>query len=212
MCALWQTKTSLTFQNLSFSECLQRSLREQSENLLPVSSGAASRCVRHGERNEKAAMCDRKWQVGRAGQRLSTKAIRGAGQERREACLFYPHGSIEKHGHALGNQHLAWFKIFLTKSLKNLYQPPNTEREEAALSAFKLWNEQKFTRKFKFASLLLFTWHKILYLTGPLLPWRRTVSNVRRGKFRRGMWLPWKQPQEWGWSFQGTRKKTQKYI
>lgn len=118
MCALWQTKTSLTFQNLSFSECLQRSLREQSENLLPVSSGAASQCVRHGERNEKAAMCDRKWQVGRAGQRLSTKAIRGAGQERREACLFYPHGSIEKHGHALGNQHLAWFKIFLTKSLK----------------------------------------------------------------------------------------------
>lgn len=71
-----------------------------------------------GEHNEKAVMCDRKWQVGRAGQRLSTKAIRGAGQERHEACLFYPHGSIEKHGHALGNQHLAWFKIFLTKSLK----------------------------------------------------------------------------------------------
>lgn len=130
MCALWQTKTFLTFQNLSFSECLQRSLREQSENLLPVSSGAVSQCVRHGEHNEKAVMCDRKWQVGRAGQRLSTKAIRGAGQERHEACLFYPHGSIEKHWHALGNQHLAWFKIFLTKSLKkNLYQPPNTERK-----------------------------------------------------------------------------------
>lgn len=121
MCALWQTKTFLTFQNLSFSKCLQRSLREQSENLLPVSSGAVSQCVRHGEHNEKAVMCDRKWQVGRAGQRLSTKAIRGAGQERHEASLFYPHGSIEKHGHALGNQHLAWFKIFLTKSLKKSF-------------------------------------------------------------------------------------------
>lgn len=94
---------------------------EQSENLLPVSSGAVSQCVRHGEHNEKAVMCDRKWQVGRAGQRLSTKAIRGAGQERHEACLFYPHGSIEKHGHALSNQHLAWFKIFLTKSLQKTF-------------------------------------------------------------------------------------------
>lgn len=64
-----------------------------------------------------------------------------------------------------------------------------------------------------YISIPLLVWYQILYLTGTLgalLPWRRTVSNVRHGKFRKGMWLPWKQPHEWAEARKEEKKRKTK--
>ena len=112
-------------------------------------------------------------------------------------------------GRAAGRQHLPWFKIPLkTMSRESIfYQSVNMSGEDSEKfhqpSFFFLFFKDihkeldisKVTSSFSF--LVLF--NQILYLTetlGALLPWRRTVSNVRHGKFRKGMWLPWKQPHE----------------
>lgn len=42
-------------------------------------SEAVSPCDGHQEHNEKAVVCDRKWQVSRNGHRLNTEAIREGG-------------------------------------------------------------------------------------------------------------------------------------
>lgn len=108
----------------------------------------------------------------------------------------------------------AWFKIsqkkILQKPNKNhLRRPPNVKWRRCSLA---LSHQAGISTEQGHLHLHFSLLGTILYLTGPLLPWRRTVSNVRHDKFRRGIWLPWKQPHEWGWSFQGRGKKTRRAM
>lgn len=134
---------------------------------------------------------------------------------RHQACPLYRRGSIEIRGRAAGKQHLPWFKIPLkTMSRESIFISQWTWAVKTArnfLFFFKGGRYPQGTGHFQsYIFIFLFSFYQILYLTGTLgalLPWRRTVSNVRHGKFRKGMWLPWKQPHEWARASKEEKKK-----
>lgn len=153
-------------------------------------------------------MCNRKWQVCRNRQRLNIEAIRWGGWMQHLACLSYRHGSMELHGRAAGRQHLAWFKVLLNTTCMEIifYQLLNMSgktmthfNNPSFCKEGSIDKELDLFQNYAIISLLL--WYQILYLTGTLgalLPWRRTVSNVRHGTFRKGMvtletatWVSW---------------------